>query len=63
VNEQPPEYWVRKFSLKGFAAVRGVGQRFVNDPAVAWWYARNMVFYVENGILTPAEVRRLTCPE
>jgi SAM-dependent methyltransferase len=59
LNEQPPEYWDHRFALRGFQPIRGIGQRFANDPNVAWWYARNMVLYTQNDTVGPGELRKI----
>jgi hypothetical protein len=46
VNEQWPEYWARHFSPRDI--MRTVRRRFgVHD--VEWYYAQNILLYVERG--------------
>lgn len=49
LTERAPEFWDKLFSDAGYVAVRGFGDAFASDPAVAWWYWMNMVFYVKDG--------------
>lgn len=45
INEQWPTYWARKFASHGFEAIDILRPRIWADPAVAFWYAQNMVLY------------------
>jgi SAM-dependent methyltransferase len=48
VNEQPHEYWIRKFEARGFDHLHDVTQRFREAWAarhVASWYARNVMAF------------------
>lgn len=41
VNEQPHEYWLRKFFMRGWAKADFVGVRIAEEGPLAWWYAKN----------------------
>jgi SAM-dependent methyltransferase len=56
VNEQPLEYWRRKFRDRGYAAVDYVRPRIVCNRAVQNWYRCNIMLYV-------AEDRLRSLPE
>lgn len=42
LNEQPFEYWRRKFQEYGFLFYDVFRPKFWNEEAVAWWYRQNM---------------------
>lgn len=46
VNEQWPAYWIDLFAARGYRVVDALRGRFWNDPAVAYWYAQNSLFFV-----------------
>lgn len=60
INEQPPEWWERKFKARGFQRVKGFGEKFAGDQNVSWWYQRNMVFYVREGTLAGVDFNTWT---
>jgi SAM-dependent methyltransferase len=51
VNEQWPAYWAERFGARGYAAVDCLRRRIWNDPRVAWWYAQNLLLFVERSAL------------
>ena len=51
VNEQWPEYWARHFSAKGYAPVDYVRRQIWQLHDVAWYYAQNILLFVERGYL------------
>lgn len=51
VNEQWPEYWARFFAERGYQGVDLLRHRIWADPNVEWWYAQNMVLFVERSYL------------
>jgi hypothetical protein len=51
VNEQWPAYWARLFEERGHVAVDCLRRRLWADERVEWWYAQNMVLYVERSHL------------
>jgi SAM-dependent methyltransferase len=52
VNEQWPEYWAHFFRTHGYVAVDCMRRKVWNDPAVAWWYAQNMLLFANEVALT-----------
>ena len=51
VNEQWPAYWADRFAARGYAAVDVLRRLVWQDERVAWWYAQNMLFFVQEGHL------------
>lgn len=47
VNEQWPAYWMRMFGEKGYLVVDCLRTIFWDNPRVRWWYAQNMMLFVE----------------
>ena len=47
VNEQWPPYWAALFARYGFVAIDCLRRQFWADEDVEWWYAQNMMFYVD----------------
>jgi|ERR1017187_1546409 SAM-dependent methyltransferase len=47
VNEQWPEYWQALFARHGYQVIDCLRMRFWQNPAVAWHYAQNLMFYVD----------------
>lgn len=45
VNEQWPQYWVKKFMANGFYAYDILRLPFWNNHGVAWWYSQNMLIF------------------
>jgi SAM-dependent methyltransferase len=66
VNEQWPAYWSALFEAIGYLAVDCLRLRFWADQDVEWWYAQNLMFYVDRGELERyprlAEARRFGPP-
>ncbi|MHB8643444.1 MAG: class I SAM-dependent methyltransferase [Gaiellaceae bacterium] len=52
VNEQWPEYWAAHFENHGYVAVDCLRKRIWRNPAVAFWYAQNMLVYVDESKLS-----------
>ena len=46
VNEQPIEYWIDKFSSRGYKWV-DIREQFKNNPDIDWWYKDNMVLFTK----------------
>ena len=75
VNEQWPEYWQERFARQGLQAADCLRTRFWADPAVAWYYAQNLLLFVAPDRLadrpelraavaaTTGTVRRLVHPD
>jgi SAM-dependent methyltransferase len=51
VNEQWPDYWASLFAERGYLAIDCLRRRFWADERVDWWYAQNMIVYVERSSL------------
>jgi SAM-dependent methyltransferase len=47
VNEQWPEYWARLFAAHGYAALDCFRNRIWRDDEVDWWYAQNLLLFVD----------------
>lgn len=46
VNEQPHEYWIRRFEDRGFAATTVLRRWFAGEEEVASWYRANLLLFV-----------------
>jgi SAM-dependent methyltransferase len=46
VNEQPHEYWIRRFEDRGYAVTTLLQRRFAGVEAVASWYRANLLLFV-----------------
>ena len=46
VNEQPIEYWIDKFSNRGYK-LTDIREQFKNNPDIDWWYKDNMVLFIK----------------
>ena len=46
INEQWPDYWAALFKEHGFIPIDCLRERLWSNPAVLWWYAQNLLFYV-----------------
>ncbi len=66
LNAQWPDYWARKFQSHGYAPIDCLRKRIWQNENVEWWYAQNLLLYVERNYLV--EPPRLlqeyesTCP-
>lgn len=47
VNEQWPDYWVKRFEQQGFVVIDCLRPLLWNNPHVEWWYAQNMFLFVK----------------
>ena len=45
LNEQPPNYWAKKFATRGFIQHDILRPHFWNDKRIAWWYRQNIFLY------------------
>lgn len=48
INEQWPEYWMKKFGKHGFFFHDLIRPRIWNDDDVAWWYRQNIFLINKN---------------
>jgi SAM-dependent methyltransferase len=46
VNEQPYDYWRKRFADHGFAAYDLVRPRIANDNGISFWYRYNIILFV-----------------
>lgn len=51
VNEQWPEYWVSKFTSRGYILVDAIRRELWNNRNIAFWYAQNAVLFVRPEVL------------
>lgn len=52
VNEQWPDYWAKLFEGKGYVFVDCIRKRVWNDNNISYFYAQNMLVYVEKSALS-----------
>lgn len=59
INEQPYDYWRRKFAGHGFRAFDYVRPRLAADASVSFWYRFNTLLYVRDDRIAglPPDVR------
>lgn len=64
VNEQPYEYWRKKFASHEYIACDCLRPRIVDSQQVSFWYRYNILLYVHKDRLpdTPADVRNSVIP-
>jgi SAM-dependent methyltransferase len=48
INEQWPEYWIEKFSQRGYSVFDIIRSFVWKNPEVEWWYSQNTFLYVSN---------------
>ena len=58
VNEQWPEYWARHFAAKGYVPVDCIRMKVWQNDSVEWWYAQNILLYVERAFLQANDALR-----
>jgi SAM-dependent methyltransferase len=51
LNEQWPDYWTELFAVHGYRALDCLRSRIWRDQAVEWWYAQNMLLFVDRTAL------------
>jgi SAM-dependent methyltransferase len=51
VNEQWPEYWSQLFAAYGYTAIDCLRNRIWRDEDVEWWYAQNLLLFVNDNTL------------
>jgi SAM-dependent methyltransferase len=56
VNEQWPEYWATLFSKRGFVPIDCFRRTIWNNEEVSFWYAQNMLLYVDQDYLEKNDV-------
>ena len=58
VNEQWPEYLARHFAAKGYVPVDCIRMKVWQNDSVEWWYAQNILLYVERAFLQANDALR-----
>ena len=51
VNEQWPEYWAALFRRRGYVPIDCFRRTLWNNNDVSFWYAQNMLLYVDQNLL------------
>ena len=46
VNEQPPDFWQKKFKDYRYTQLDIIRPIIWDEPAIAWWYKQNIFLYV-----------------
>lgn len=52
VNEQWPDYWAERFRSLGYVAIDCLRRKIWNNPAIAWWYAQNVLLFAKEAALS-----------
>jgi SAM-dependent methyltransferase len=52
VNEQWPNYWADLFAAEGYVCVDCLRPRIWADSEVSWWYAQNILLYIDETALS-----------
>jgi SAM-dependent methyltransferase len=55
VNEQWPEYWSARFADRGYSAIDCIRGAVWQDPKVAWYYAQNLLLFVDDAVIAKYE--------
>ncbi len=48
LNEQWPDYWLEKFSLRKYSFYDGLRWKFWNNPKVEYWYSQNIFMIIKD---------------
>jgi hypothetical protein len=51
VNEQWPDFWAEAFERHGYVPIDCLRRKVWSNPAVAWWYAQNMLLFADHSAL------------
>ncbi|TVQ13194.1 MAG: class I SAM-dependent methyltransferase [Leptolyngbya sp. DLM2.Bin27] len=51
VNEQWPDYWIKKFDGLDYVPIDCIREKVWKDSRVASWYAQNMIIFIEKAYL------------
>jgi SAM-dependent methyltransferase len=51
VNEQWQDYWAALFERRGYVSLDPIRPRVWSDDRIEWWYAQNLLVFVERGRL------------
>lgn len=52
INEQYPEYWARKFALRGYVVLDFIRDQIWDKAQVEWWYQQNIFIYIKESTLS-----------
>lgn len=63
VNEQWPAYWAELFRKRNYVAIDCLRTRLWENPSVDWWYAQNMMFFVDADQLKNYPLLQQECTE
>jgi hypothetical protein len=65
VNEQPLEYWRKKFLDRGYAAIDYIRPQLVGNSSIQHWYRYNIILYCQEKNLDslPERLRSFRVPE
>lgn len=58
VNEQWPDYWAAHFRKHGYVALDCLRKQIWSNQKVAWWYAQNLLLFVEEDYLKTCNLLR-----
>jgi hypothetical protein len=56
INERWQDSWAELFEKQGYTTIDFIRERIWLDPCVAWWYAQNLLMFVEKARLESDEV-------
>jgi SAM-dependent methyltransferase len=56
INEQWPDYWAAQFRRHGYVAIDCLRKQVWNNPNVAWWYAQNLLLFVDKSFIQGARL-------
>lgn len=51
VNEQWPDYWVKRFQKKGYVVIDCLRKKIWQNDNVEWWYTQNILMFVRHDYL------------
>lgn len=51
-NEQWQNYWAEIFSQQAYTVIDCLRPKLWNNPEIRWWYAQNILVFVQNDYLT-----------
>ena len=58
LNEQWPEYWIKRFESRQFQFIDAIRPRIWNQPIVEYWHAQNAVLFVQEDLLRQSTTLR-----
>ena len=51
INEQWPDYWIEKFTARGYVVIDCIREQVWDDESVEWWYSQNIFVFVKHRYL------------